>query len=137
MSNRVGYLTYVFEQLVIYSLLIDDDGLVQGWRIISDPRELPQARINADSIALPLKIRFGGRNWTCVDLPRREGEQPLAGTYMKERCEQTSEGRYITMETHRYLQPGQRSGAVTPQEGEFEVWVRLEVINAELVTSRN
>ena len=107
----------VFLQLVIYSLLIDDQGLVQGHRIISDPRETPESREDAD-ISLSLKVvAYGATGWTCTNLPLAEGERPIGDDFKKELCERTADGRHITILGYRFLKPGQiagRGGAPRP-----------------------
>jgi hypothetical protein len=130
-TNRANNL---FDQLVVFSLLIDEAGLVQGHRIVTDSREDPERRIQADSIVLPLKIAYGLQGWVCTDLPRLPGEMPLGGEYLKQRCEKTADGRFVTIETHRFLRPGQRTGPGAPLASEFEVWVRVEVISADLAS---
>ena len=123
----------LFEQLVIYSVLIDPQGRVQGYRIISDPREKVSRRWEADAIAQPLKnVVFGGFGWACVDLPPLEGERPFRNEFKKETCKKESNGRRISIETRVLLKAGQmqtRTGEGL-QLNEFDVQVRVEVINA-------
>lgn len=129
-----GYRTNtLFLQLVIFSLLIDADGLVQGHRIISDPREEITRREDAD-ISLSLKaVAYGALGWTCANLPLTDGERPIGDDYKKEVCEKEAGGRRITVESHRFLKAGQQAGRPgAPQEGEFSVGMRVELINADL-----
>ncbi len=123
----------LFQQLVIFSLLIDEDGLVQGHRIISDPREDPLRREDAD-ISLSLKaVAYGALGWTCTDLPLAEGERPLGEGFKKERCEKEADGRHITVESYRFLKAGQQAGRPgAPQNNEFSAGMRVELIRADL-----
>lgn len=122
----------LFGHPVIYSVLIDAGGRVQGYRIISDPREDPETRVDATVVAPPLKTNvYGLEGWNCVDLPPRDGEMPFGRRFEKQSCWKISDGRYITLETHFYLKAGQR--VATPAPGEFEARMRLEVISADLV----
>ncbi len=125
----------LFEQLVIYSLLIDDEGRVQGYRIISDPREEPRRRWEADAIAQPLRnVVFGAFGWTCEDLPALEGELPFRDQLTKETCRKESSGRSVTIDRRVLLKPGQRyfRPGEALQQNEFDVRVRVDVINAHL-----
>jgi hypothetical protein len=131
MTNRANQL---FDLLVVYSFLFDDQGRVQGYRIASDAREDPHVRLDADMLEALSAFVFGIEGWNCTDLLRNPGEEPLGGTFVKRLCEKVDAGRYITMRSHRYLKPGQmadRGGA--PGANEFEVGVWAEVIAANLV----
>lgn len=123
----------LFDMLVVYSILFDDRGRMQGYRIASDPREDPLVRINSDMLAALTTIVYGDDGWTCRDLPRIEGEQPLGGTYIKRLCEKTSGGQHIAMRTHRLLKAGQMAdrGGV-PGANEFDVGVWVEVLAADI-----
>lgn len=121
-------------QLVIYSILLDAEGLVQGHRIASDTREDPEVRVDSDKLEAMRVFGYGAAGFECSDLPRLEGEMPFGGIYTKKLCEKVDGGRYITILTHRFLRAGQqaaRPGA--PLANEFEVGVWIEVINADLV----
>src|SRR5947208_14178639 len=64
----------VLGQPVILSLLIDRAGLVPGYRIVTDPRADPQLRINASTITIAFKARFGRAGWECTAVLPPEGE---------------------------------------------------------------
>src|SRR5437870_1401150 len=70
----------VLGQPVVLSLLIDRAGLVQGYRIFTDPHADPELRINAYMVAIAFKARFGTDGWQCNDMPT-EGETPIMGTF--------------------------------------------------------
>jgi hypothetical protein len=116
-------------QPIITSLLIDDAGLVQGYRVVNDPRVDAQTRIAAYGLA----DIFKGMAWTgleCTDLPPAEGERPIEDLLVKEVCENKSDGLVTRVEARRYYKPGQF--AVDPNENrltenQFESSARLEV----------
>jgi hypothetical protein len=116
-------------QPIITSLLIDDAGLVQGYRVVNDPRVDAQTRSNAYGLA----DLFKGMAWTgleCNDLPPAEGERPIDDLFVKELCENKSGGLVTRVEARRYYKPGQF--AVDPNdnrltENQFESSARLEV----------
>lgn len=125
----------LFEHQVIYSVLVDEQGLVQGYRIVTDPREDIRHRREANVVAPPLKnVVFGAFGWTCTDLPKEDGERPFKGEYTKEICRKETNGRKVSIETHVLLKPGQQETRIGEglRVGEFDVQVRLEVINAAL-----
>ena len=63
-------------QPIITSLLIDDAGRIQGYRIVNDPRVEGNTRINAFGIADLFK-GMAGLGLDCKDLPPAEGERPI------------------------------------------------------------
>ena len=131
MTNRANQL---FDLLVVYSLLFDDQGRVQGYRIASDSREDPQVRLDADMLESLAAFVFGADGWTCTDRPRAPGEEPLGGTFIKRLCEKVEGGRYITILVHRFLKPGQMAGRLggAPGPNEFDIGVWAEVLAADL-----
>jgi hypothetical protein len=121
----------VLGEPVTLSLLIDRSGLVQGYRIFTDPRAEEDVRMQADSVAIAFKARFGTQGWTCSDLPAAEGETPILGTFVKERCEKLMEGEAITVESRHYYKPGQAMldpNTGLPMANQFESSARLQVV---------
>src|SRR6516164_8189904 len=116
-------------QPIITSLLIDDGGLVQGYRIVNDPRVEGQTRLNAFGLADLFK-GIAGLGVACTDLPPAEGERPIDDLFVKETCEKSQDGRIARVEARRYYKAGQF--AVDPNENrltenQFESSARLEV----------
>ena len=130
-QNRANQLAGL---LVVYSLLFDSEGRVQGYRIATDPREDPEVRAESDMLLALNALAFGAEGWQCTDLPRLEGEEPFGGLFVKRFCEKVDQGRYITILSHRYLRAGQRADrAGEPMANEFEVGTWIEMVNAKLV----
>jgi hypothetical protein len=125
----------ILDHLVVYSLLFDSEGRLQGFRIATDPREPAVDRESADMVGDSFKVTpFGADGWKCTDLPPLEGEEPYGAEFLKRICEKTADGRYASIETHRYLKKGQQAGrGGAPLAGEFEVGSWVEAINADLV----
>jgi hypothetical protein len=116
-------------QPIITSLLIDDGGLVQGYRVVNDPRADARSRIAAFGLADIFKGMAAGV-LECTDLPPAEGERPIEDLLVKENCEVKSGGLVTRVEARRYYKPGQF--AVDPNdnrltENQFESSARLEV----------
>lgn len=116
-------------QPIITSLLIDDVGRVQGYRIVNDPRAEGRTRIDAYGLAELFK-GVAGMGMPCVDLPPAEGERPIDDVFIKEVCEFKTADTITRVESRRYYKPGQF--AVDPNdnrmtENQFESAARLEV----------
>jgi hypothetical protein len=116
-------------QPIITSFLIDGAGRVQGYRIVNDPRADAGTRIDAFNIADLFK-GIAGMGIPCTDLPSAEGERPINDVFIKEICEQETDGKVVRVESRRYYKPGQY--AVDPNENratenQFESSARLEV----------
>ncbi len=116
-------------QPIVTSLLIDDNGLVQGYRIVNDPRVDGATRIAAFGIADLFK-GMAPPGLECTDLPPAEGERPIEDWFVKQVCEVKANGVITRIEARRYYKPGQF--AVDPNdnrltENQFESSARLEV----------
>jgi hypothetical protein len=116
-------------QPIITSLLIDDAGIVQGYRVVNDPRADSDTRSNAFGLA-DLFRGIAGLALDCTDLPLAEGERPIEGWYLKQVCESKTPDRVARVEARRYYKPGQF--AVDPNENRltenlFESSARIEV----------
>jgi hypothetical protein len=121
-------------QPVTLSLLIDAAGLVQGFRIFTDPRADQDLRADAYMVAVAFKARFGTDGWDCSDPAPAEGETPIAGTFVKQLCRRVADGRRITVESRHYYKSGQalldpNSGRTTVNQ--FESSARIELVRIE------
>jgi hypothetical protein len=121
-------------QPVILSLLVDRAGLVQGFRIITDPHADPDLRSDAYTLADAFKARFGADRWDCNDLPPSGGETAIIGTFVKRRCLKTADGQRIAVESRHYYKSGQaahdpNSGLTTVNQ--FESSARIELVRMD------
>lgn len=121
-----------FGQPIITSLLIDDDGLVQGYRVVTDPHAPTEVRLLAATLHIIFKELFRDAPWQCVDLPREEREQSVDGAFLKEDCAMVSAERLVRLQGRLLRKPGQGDFQVAP-EGYFESSARLEVYNIDAV----
>lgn len=127
MQNRR---TAINGQLAIMSLLADAGGAIRGYRIFTDPRAPERERYEAHVAAATFRALFGSA-WVCTDLPRLAGEEPIEGTFVKQRCTIETDTKTATVETHFYLKPGQK--LIDPVTGKdsvnaFASDAQLEVI---------
>jgi hypothetical protein len=117
---------------VILSALFDDSGVLRGIRMISDPRAGPSERRMAHLLRIAIINHYGPNQWTCTDMPAADGETPVGGVFIKQRCEKTTSERAMTVETHFLRKPGQRD--VDPEtheytQGQYESSVRFELLD--------
>jgi hypothetical protein len=115
---------------VVVSALFDDQGILRGLRIVSDPRRSVDAQARGAFLGEFLQRRFGREGWQCTDLPRAEGETPVAGTYIKQDCTKTTDDRVMRLETRLYRKPGQTALDPVfgrPTLGLLESTTRMEI----------
>lgn len=115
-------------QPVITSLLVDDGGRVQGWRIVTDPRAGAATRIDAYNLADVFK-GIAGMGLPCTDLPPGDGERPVDDVFVKEVCELEAGDRVVRVQSRRYYKPGQSAVDADSRttENQFESSARIEV----------
>jgi hypothetical protein len=115
--------TQVAGHPVIPSLLIDDQGIVQRIRIVTDPDV--RLYLKKKAFLLPIRVmgRYGREDWACVDAEPGAGRAPVGGMFIDRRCEKTFHDRRLVMETRLYR-------TVEQSGQEFTGSTRLEIINA-------
>jgi hypothetical protein len=130
MEQYSGTKTYGFP--VVVSALIDAQGLLGGIRIVSDPRDTSQNRDEAYLLRNFLTARLGRDNWQCQDLALEDGETPVDGVFVKQRCRKQIDGNTTASLATRYLRkPGQsRLDPHTGREtaGQFQSTASFELI---------
>ena len=124
----------VLGQPVILSLLVDGGGLVQGFRIFTDPHAEADVRADAYTLAFAFKAQFGPEGWDCQDAPPAVGETAIAGTFVKQQCRKMAGRQRITVESRHYYKSGQ--APLDPNTGlstvnQFESSARIESVNEE------
>lgn len=127
--------TSVFAHPVIVSLLVDEAGLVQGRRIVTDDRISDYDRRSAVTLIRNYKARFGAWSLDCADVPMKEGEQPVGNQFIHELCTgQSPDGStLIAIEASYLRKKGQRAISQETQavnKGYFESQTRYEEVLA-------
>lgn len=116
---------------VVLSVLFDSEGVSRVVRAVTDSRAAVNDRTRGYMLNVPVKIRYGRRNWDCSALERLEGEEPVGDQFIKELCEKkVGDARRVVVETHLYRKPGQTGLDDDDQwipgqfrsSGRFEVW---------------
>jgi hypothetical protein len=92
---------------VLISLLIDEQGTVDGLRIVTDPKARLYLHKKAFLLGLQAKARYGEEGWTCVEGQPAGDEQPVGGVFLKERCEKVTATRRVTVERDLFRRAGQ------------------------------
>jgi hypothetical protein len=92
---------------VIPSLLIDDAGVVQGIRIVTDPDARLYLRKKAFLLGIRVMGRYGRDGWRCVEAEPGEGRAPVGGMFIDRRCEKIFHDRRLILETDLYRAAGQ------------------------------
>lgn len=131
-ANRLSG-TRVFGFAAIISLLVDDEGIVQGIRIVTDPRAATRERANAVAAGRFVKARFRMDGWSCIDKPRQERFEPAQDQYIDQSCEkiEPQNNRRLLLTMHHFRKPGQFAfDPITGERlpGDLESSTRLEIL---------
>lgn len=127
--------TTVFSHPVMVSVLVDDEGIIQGQRILTDPRVPQRERRRAVTLMRNFEARYADWNLECEDLPLDEGEMKVGNVFTKRVCTGTSPDGEINLRLDaRYLRK-EGQVAVNPETRElnstyFESFTRLEMLAA-------
>ncbi len=123
----------LFNQPIIMSLLVDDQGLVQGYRVFNDNRAPPAQRIDAHIMGRPMVGLSGLDEASCSDIAPLPGERPVYGVFEKRYCRGVVNGIRATIESKLFLKPGQNLIDPVTQEpypNAFESSARMELVVA-------
>lgn len=125
--------TSIYAHPVVFSVLIDDQGLAQGIRVITDERASERDRRVAVTLARNLKSRYGRWVQTCADLPPTDGQQAVGNIFVHEVCTAPSPEGDSTMrlEATYFRKKGQTSINLETQKVQknyFQSATRLEVV---------
>jgi hypothetical protein len=124
--------TKVYGFPVVLSALFNEQGVLSGIRIVSDPRDASRRREDAHSLRNFLTARFGRDGWNCTDYPLADGEAPVDRTFIKQSCTKTITGvGTASLRTSFFRKKGQSE--VDPHtdretKDQFESMVRFELI---------
>ena len=108
---------------VIPSLLVDDGGVVQGIRIVTDPDTRMYLKKKAFLLGIRVMGRYGRDGWTCTEAEPGAGRKPVGGLFIDRHCEKVFHDRRLILDTDLYRSADQ-------QGQEFTGATRLEIFNA-------
>ena len=106
---------------VIPSLLIDDGGVVQGIRIVTDPDARIYLKKKAFLLAIRVMGRYGRDGWTCTEAAPGAGRTPVGGLFIDRHCEKVFHDRRLILDTDLYRTADQ-------QGQDFTGATRLEIL---------
>jgi hypothetical protein len=92
---------------VLISLLISNTQTVSGILIETDPNVRLFMKKKAFLMGEQIRQRYGEDGWTCAERPKAEGEEPIGGEFIKERCEKTAAARRYVYERDLFQRAGQ------------------------------
>jgi hypothetical protein len=104
-TSRDG--TIVAGHPVVLTALIDNDGIVTGLKIDTDPKTRLYLRKKAFLFGPQVKARYGSDGWACTQADLAAGEESVGGVHVKEKCTKTTQGRALTIERSLYRKAGQ------------------------------
>jgi hypothetical protein len=105
---------------VVLTLSVNDRGTIEALRIDTHPEARLFLRKKAHLLAMVVKSRFGEDGWNCRDLGPSDGESPVGGVFIKDRCEKTANDRKLVLERSLYRRAGQSVGEFV-SETRFEI----------------
>ena len=133
--------TSVYAHPVNISILVDDKGISQGIRIVTDDRASVNDRRGAVQLSKNFQSRFGSWNLTCEDIPMQPGEQKVGGIFTHQRCNGTNpdgSGQKVFIEASYLRKKGQDALSIDTQQvntGYYESQTRMEMVNAPYLPS--
>ena len=131
---KTGKLTIV-DNAVAGQILVDDKGISQGIRIVTDDRASDHDRRGAVYLAQNFEGQFGSWRLDCQDIPMQAGEQKVGSEFVHQRCTGTNPngtGQSVLIEASYLRKKGEEGLSVDTQQvnkGYYESKTRLEVVN--------
>ena len=128
--------TSVYAHPVVVSILVDDKGVSQGIRIVTDDRASDHDRRVAVTLTENFRARFGSWNLECKDIPMRDGEQPVGNRFLHQLCTGANpdgSGQTLRIEGSYLRKKGQEGLDLETRQvnkGYYQSETRLEVVNA-------
>lgn len=127
--------TSIYAHPVVVSILVDDKGIAQGIRVVSDDRAKEQDRRTAVTLGKNLQGQFSTWGLNCQDLPPVDGEQPVGKLFIHWRCTGTNpdgSGQKVLIEASYLRKKGQEGISRDTQQvnkGYYQSQARLELVN--------
>jgi hypothetical protein len=127
----------ILGQPVLLSYLVDDEGLIEGYRIVTDDKAADSVRHNAYILGqIFFKSRFGDDGWACITAEPGPGERAIGQRFISDRCTKTVGETRVTVDSRFYYRAGQslmdpRTNTLTV--GLYVSTARLEVINLRAI----
>jgi hypothetical protein len=133
--------TSVYAHPVLVSVLVDDKGVTQGIRIITDDRAKDRDRRGAVTLGENFRGQYKDWNLDCQDIPMQEGEQKVGGVFTHWRCTGVNpdgSGQRVMFESSYLRKKGQEAISRDTQQvnnGYYQSQTRLELVNPPYLPS--
>ena len=133
--------TSVYAHPVVVSILVDDKGISQGIRIVTDDHASDHDRRGAVYLAQNFRGQFASWSLQCQDIPMREGEQPVGNQFTHQRCTGTNpdgSGQRLLIEASYLRKKGQEALSIDTRQvnkGYYESRTRFELVNSPYLPS--
>jgi hypothetical protein len=127
--------TSMYAHPVIVSILVDDQGISQGIRVVTDDRASDADRHLAVVLSKNLQARFSPWRLNCQDIPMKEGEQRVGDAFIHQICRGTNpdgSGQSLLIEGSYLRKKGQEGLSIDTQQvnkGYYESKTRMELVN--------
>jgi hypothetical protein len=127
--------TSVYAHPVVLSILVDDKGLAQGIRIVTDDRANDRDRRTAVTLSKNFRGQFKAWALGCQDIPMKDGEQKVGDMFTHLRCTGTNpdgSGQQLLIEASYLRKKGQEGLSRDTQQvnkGYYQSQTRLELVN--------
>lgn len=127
--------TSIYAHPVVFSVLVDTDGIARGIRVVTDERAADRERRVAVALINNLKGRYASWNLSCEELPPVAGQMPVGNRFEHELCtgEQAEPAAAVRLEATYLRKKGQEALSRETQavnKGYYESRTRLEVVLA-------
>ena len=120
----------------ILSLLFDDNGIVKGIRIMTDPRASLFERKKAVLLKKHLEGMWGKDPWECKDVPKLDGETAVSEkqAFIKDICMKFQKDKFIILQSRYFRKKGQTgfTPSGNPTLSYFESWTKVEVYSNDV-----
>lgn len=125
--------TSIYAHPVVFTVLVDDQGIARGIRIVTDERASERDRRVAVRLSDNLKARYSPWSPACEDIPATDGQLPVGTIFIHEICTAESPDGDATMrlEATYFRKKGQSSISLETQKVQknyFQSATRLEVV---------
>jgi hypothetical protein len=133
--------TSVYAHPVVVSILVDDKGVSQGIRIVTDDRASDADRRVAVVLSKNFEGQFKPWNLDCQDIPMQAGEQKVGGEFIHQRCTGTNpdgSSQKVLIESSYLRKKGQEGLSRDTQQvnkGYYQSETRLELVNPPYLPS--
>ena len=133
--------TSIYAHPVVVSILVDDKGVSQGIRVVTDDHASDRDRRGAVYLMQNLQGQFGSWHLYCKDIPMQDGEQKVGNDFTHQRCTGTNpdgSGQKVLLEASYLRKKGQEGLSRDTQQvnkGYYQSQTRMELVNSPYLPS--